>query len=714
MKYTKKNKQKGGLGLLKNNNDFKQAFGYFIHNCEVKFLSAGSSGIIFKCKFKESDTMKTPYNSFRAKDFGVPVNEIILKIVLLNSHIKDDNTNSDDFNFSYQIDIMNSKNANQERPKFFVREVNNQIKVSLETMKYLEPSSPIIVYSTLFDNTNSIEFIKLIRSKYAYGDRRMFDNFDFHLNKQYMNHRTQTLYPNKSFIGVIAMEMVSSNFTTLYNFYSSKIELDREFNYLKADFQLEKKKYDEYTGKYKYYLNRGDRFEEEARESKNLLDKHEADLDIIVNKIDEKLLDFERRNNFELIKNMARFTYLNIAAITGISQSDYHFGNFLYDPIFKGYFNANPPPVVDVDSNIIHTDIGELVINNETKKTVSYQDDDDLMDVSIMGPKEDDLMDVSIMGPKDDDNYSTKSSNIPSTPDVSPYQIKSPLNDTSIDYYSNMDMDNINVSVMNSDSDTSKSSLKGGAKYNIDKGRMLLIDYGYSNIIKPENQELLKRGMKFFYNKDLSKESKTILRELYQELLDIITMTPRNDNNDMLAFDDMYYHWFNGYYYCSMCHDLFDIYTQNGINNNDVDMFISLIQARKNSIDNLLYNAKKQNFPLTFPLTSDYIKEKVYSRELGLKGGGENKYDDLINKCFRTIGYGLKSYDELLITYDILQKNSSKLIMDKPYKMIDTVSPFLNTKMGKAYGGKKIKTRKNRSKKLNMTKRKTIKNKRKQ
>jgi hypothetical protein len=572
---TRKNSnQKGGLTT---DIDFKKAFYYFITNSSFNFVNNGSNGIIIKANLKPN-IVNTPYYSFRTKNYGEPVRQLIFKIVLIHDDV---NYNSDFLNYGLTWDFFN-KTINFTNPRRFKEEVLIQSDITIETMSHLEPSCPIIVYSDIYENDYSINLIELIKHKLE-DPRQLFifnkiiEALKTTLYKNTIESGTPVSIPykNKSKMGIIAMELITDNFITMNDYFNKNI------------ISLFKK-YD------------------------NLLKENEKEA---IQKINEEP-EFIK---FTLYKNMARLAILSIAVNSGYSQGDYHFGNILIDPNYEGYY---------MQSKFLN--FPDIEMNDNTSNN---------------------------------NNILNSVFNV----DINSSKIKTP--------YESLKDDVVN-----------------------DKGKILIIDFGYSNSIKDSHLKKMRENIEYILN-NINTISMDEFKKKINECIKIVFITPRNDNTLMNQYHKLYYGWFLGKYICSTCSEE-TYYKEEGLIERDYKQLLLLLKMRNNSIEYLINRSLTGSIPFNIPLDEETILKKSFNalkkfpisdiesdNEKIIENnivGGNSSQNNLIGKCFRSIGFGLKSLEYL---YDNNQtpKNISKN-NKTPYKILDTSHNYKAINVG--VGGK--------------------------
>lgn len=194
------------MPLILSNNIYtpEEAFNKFLNESNITYLGHGGSGIILKIQFIGNKN-ETPYYAFNSQNISSPVTEIALKLVLLNDLILPNKSNIKIFDWGYD-----RLKLSQDNTDGFIREINNQCNIVLKTLDYIEPISPTIVFSDILSETPDIEFfIKILSNKSKdYEIYKLINGLVNILNKvDYYND-----VKSRSNIGIIAMELVTSNF----------------------------------------------------------------------------------------------------------------------------------------------------------------------------------------------------------------------------------------------------------------------------------------------------------------------------------------------------------------------------------------------------------------------------------------------------------------------------------------------------------------------
>ena len=135
---TRKNINGGGITSIR---EKEESFMHFIRNSDIDFFKHGANGITLLLTLKPG--IESPYISTDISTFGQPVKKLIMKILFLsqseNGFIEFSNISS---GYLYRISY--------QHPTQFLSEVNIQKSIYFQTMDYLDPVCPAIVFSELF------------------------------------------------------------------------------------------------------------------------------------------------------------------------------------------------------------------------------------------------------------------------------------------------------------------------------------------------------------------------------------------------------------------------------------------------------------------------------------------------------------------------------------------------------------------------------------
>lgn len=154
-KYTRKTKRripKGGMSgiAISEDMDKTKAINSFIENATIEYVSKGSNGVTFVATLKPGFT--SPYKSTDAETYGMDVKQLLLKLIFFkDSHIKRSRKVKFMFNYDDEFKTVALLLADLST---FQREIDIQNEVYANTMDYLEPICPAIVFSNMYNPNN--------------------------------------------------------------------------------------------------------------------------------------------------------------------------------------------------------------------------------------------------------------------------------------------------------------------------------------------------------------------------------------------------------------------------------------------------------------------------------------------------------------------------------------------------------------------------------
>ena len=669
--------------------NFEKAFYTFLYHSKISFFANGGSGLIFKCDLNDSFKNNSPYYSFSCNNYGQKVTSLIIKVIFINESVNKKNKND----FSFQL---NNSNIFQESPQSFLNELYIQSDICLKTIRYLEPITPIIVYSDILSNQNSNNFINILRNNFN-GDVRILHYIESLISNYFINKSVSTQnmgpfdnypsYPTLSMLGIIGMEMLGTNYLSMYHYYYKNIFTYDSFNTKLENYYKNTVEDNKIFNEYRLYKEKikNEKTEENTKklnELMKLINQNNNKISDMKLSLDNLVNDINKNLNFDLYKNMARLNIINIAFYTGISHADYHFKNIFIDPNYIGYYkNSNN---FDNNNNIIESN--ESKINN----SLNSNDSDKFYDINL----ENEILNKTPNNSNDNQVFQTPNNNMSYFIDI---------NDSNI---SNNKNSEINTNVDDSNFSTLDKMVGGlyDTSINIDKGKVMIIDFGYSSLIDSQQFTNLQEDYEYIFDK-LDRIDVYDFKENINNILKIIHETPRKDKVKLSKYE-AFYDWFIGNFYCSMCEGPLGIFRLDGITDTDAQQMLDLIKSRKNAIDYLVSNISKYNIPIELPLTDEVIKKKAFDalnvkfKQKNYRGGDKNNINDIISNCFKSIGYGLVSIDNVKEKIDKLY---SKNLMNynKPFKMIDTISHQQPISVGVMGGLKRKHTKKNNKNKKN-------------
>ena len=670
--------------------NFEKAFYTFLYHSKISFFANGGSGLIFKCDLNDSFKNNSPYYSFSCNNYGQKVTSLIIKVIFINESVNKKNKND----FSFQL---NNSNIFQESPQSFLNELYIQSDICLKTIRYLEPITPIIVYSDILSNQNSNYFINILRNNFN-GDVRILDYIKSLISNYFINKSVSTQnmgpfdnypsYPTLSMLGIIGMEMLGTNYLSMYHYYYKNIFTYDSFNTKLENYYKNTVEDNKIFNEYRLYKekNKNEKTEENTKklnELMKLINENNKKISDMKLSLDNLVNDINKNLNFDLYKNMARLNIINIAFYTGVSHADYHFKNILIDPNYIGYYkNSNN---FDNNNNIIESN------ESKSNNNLNSNNSDKFYDVNLENDDvnlENEILNKTPNNSNDNQVFQTPNNNMSYFIDI---------NDSNI---SNNKNSEINTNVDDSNFSTLDKMVGGlyDTSINIDKGKVMIIDFGYSSLIDSQQFTNLQEDYEYIFDK-LDRIDVYDFKENINNILKIIHETPRKDKVKLSKYE-AFYDWFIGNFYCSMCEGPLGIFRLDGITDTDAQQMLDLIKSRKNAIDYLVSNISKYNIPIELPLTDEVIKKKAFDalnvkfKQKNYRGGDKNNINEIISNCFKSIGYGLVSIDNVKEKIDKLY---SKNLMNynKPFKMIDTISHQQPISVGVMGGLKRKHTKKN-------------------
>lgn len=635
--------KKGGNIFIHKKFTPQEAFNNFLNKSNITFFSAGGYGVVLKATYFDSPKT-SPYYSFNAEYIATPTTVIIIKLIILNDNISENNKNITSLEWKFQNRLLSMSNYND-----FQKEITMQNNVVIETINYLEPVSPVIVYSDIYDGyeeTNTLLDIIKMRSMPSFETQNLIKTLYNETNvlRKFLNRQNNEYFSSKSVIGVIAMELITRDFKLLRDVF-----LDIYDNTIKNDkniIELEKK-VDKIPA-------------EELNTNKDVLD------------LRHRVYSISIKEKLELYKNMARLNIIEIADKCGVTHADFHFGNILVNPEYKGYYE-------------------DAYIENYSSPTKSISSSSSINSLSTLNIDDDNSDTNSIKRPYSKTNFTDDEVNM---------QNKKT-------YTYSYDDEDFDVSLMDPN-----DKQYGGNSYNVNKGKVLLIDYGLANTISSDVKITIKTLYNYVYNNidDIDNGATKLekMKRAIYNLLNTIYSIKRSDNLILSKFPE-WYSWIMGGY-LSGGPDKDILLSRLFITDEDCQMIKSLIHSRKIAIKNLTNKFRSlDKMPFKLPLTKEEILKRVYSN-IQKGGNSDNKLNIYIKKAFQTIGYGLNS----TIALNKKINNIRSAISKKPYKMIETNVSLPQTISVGVGGKKKKRTRKinvNKKHKIKKQNRKTRKNK---
>jgi len=220
-KYTRKTKRrvpKGGMSgiAVREDMDKTKAINSFIENSTIEYVSKGSNGATFVATLKPGFT--SPYKSTDAETYGMDVEQLLLKLIFFkDSHIKRPKKVIFRFDYNNQFETVALLLAD---PSTFQREIDIQNEIYANTMDYLEPICPAIVFSNMYKPNNSGDFgviAKLLQSTVEFS------------NTYYLLRSMTLSFNTFDSVGIIGMEFAKGYDTLHYWREKAKHEYKKTF-----------------------------------------------------------------------------------------------------------------------------------------------------------------------------------------------------------------------------------------------------------------------------------------------------------------------------------------------------------------------------------------------------------------------------------------------------------------------------------------------------
>ena len=192
-------------GSIKNNQNFKNNFDYFLENSNIEYLSEGSGGIIFIANLDTN--YESPYVYLHHNKYNEQIRQIIFKLIFLNENVKEKSNEKSNENIikigKYEFNITTIKS--------FKKEINIQTEIFKKTVNYLEPYCPEILYAEIYDKNNINIFIEKIKKKLKQNSSKYLGLF--------MLKNIKKLSEDNSYekLGIIGMEF-AEGYKTLHSY----------------------------------------------------------------------------------------------------------------------------------------------------------------------------------------------------------------------------------------------------------------------------------------------------------------------------------------------------------------------------------------------------------------------------------------------------------------------------------------------------------------
>lgn len=203
----RKKMQKGGL-FIKNKKP-KESIDFFISNCKsIKLLSKSTiSGAVFECTLNEN--VESPYEMIRSTNFKSPIKKIIVKLVGIDSDVRDDAVDHYEEKKWEIPEVDNFTPKKIEQEKTFKEEINIQTQLFLKSMRLLNPWCPAPVYASIEKNrNNALAFLyKMLKSATDYETRLVLEGIIQNIHDRAI-----------PYLGILGME-IADGYIGLYMCY---------------------------------------------------------------------------------------------------------------------------------------------------------------------------------------------------------------------------------------------------------------------------------------------------------------------------------------------------------------------------------------------------------------------------------------------------------------------------------------------------------------
>ena len=246
--------KKGGVFI--NTTNYKEAFEDFLENSKIKYLSRGRSGITFMATLNEGVEIDNNYIYSSSIKYGEKIKYLIIKIGFsgglkmdpeyIDTKLYDKyeqlnenkNPTEEEQNEKYNIEerllsglffIHDESEVMYTSETEFINEVNSQCRFYLQSMKYLQPVCPGIVFSNIYNDDEANEILTTL---YKNGDN-FYTNW---LLSAIINKHENRVYTDLTVIGMEYVE-TSEKAETLRKYL---LEYDKSVktNELKEQYEL--------------------------------------------------------------------------------------------------------------------------------------------------------------------------------------------------------------------------------------------------------------------------------------------------------------------------------------------------------------------------------------------------------------------------------------------------------------------------------------------
>ena len=120
------------------------ALHFFMKYSTIEFLTAGSGGLIYKCTFQKGPNINSPFVGFRPLQTVEPIHTIILKVIIIHKR----GTKP----IQFKIDRHKKISVYEDD---YDNEIEMQHNIVLDTIDFLEPACPVILYNNKYDTLDT-------------------------------------------------------------------------------------------------------------------------------------------------------------------------------------------------------------------------------------------------------------------------------------------------------------------------------------------------------------------------------------------------------------------------------------------------------------------------------------------------------------------------------------------------------------------------------
>ena len=208
---------------------YEENFIYFIEHSSIEYYNKGNNGIILLAKLNEN--IVSPYFYKSINKYNKPINKIVLKLIFI--------TNDEE---SESIILSDNFEFDQKTEEEFMKEVNSQTNIYLNSISHLEPICPEIFYANIYKNKIFLEhIIKNTKKKELNSiildyeeniDKYGIIAMEFVHNKTlyyYKNHNFYPLYQNMARYLILRLALETGY--THSDFHIANILIETNYSY---------------------------------------------------------------------------------------------------------------------------------------------------------------------------------------------------------------------------------------------------------------------------------------------------------------------------------------------------------------------------------------------------------------------------------------------------------------------------------------------------